>query len=116
MFCKLLLGWINTTPTESDSIVLCKIVLRSRSLGEDLFFNLRINADFSWILLLLGKYINPATTTFLQQFPQLTVSVADIKRVIQMLDSSRVCIGNGDDKFSNLVMKNEGKFRNQSGE
>ncbi len=115
-YIVIFLGWINATPhTGSDAIVLCKIVLRTTSLGEELFFNLRINADFSWILLLLGKYINPATTTYLKQCPQLTMSVADVEKIIQKIDCSQVCIGNGDEKFSNLVKKNEGKFKNMLG-
>jgi hypothetical protein len=67
------------------------------------------------LLLLLGRHIDPATSPYLQQFPQLAVSVTDIESIITKLDASKVCAGNGDSKFSALVKKNEGKFMNAAG-
>ena len=111
-------GWIDPmlhTGSDVGSMVLCKIVLRSSSLGEELFFNLRVNGDFSWVLLLLGKYINPDTSPYLQQFPQFASSVTDIENIVMKLDASKVCSGNRDLKFSALTQKNNGKFRNPAG-
>lgn len=92
--------------------MLCKIVSHSASHVEEVFFSLRVNADFSWSLLLLGESITSAISPYLLQFP---MSVADIEGIVNRLDSSRICIGNRDDKFSVLVQKNEGKFKNASG-
>ncbi len=91
------------------------MALRSTSLGEELFFNLRVNADFSWLLLLLGKYINHSTSTYLQQLPKFAMSVTDIEGIITKLDAAIVCVGNADDKFTVLLQRNEGKFKNPTG-
>ncbi len=40
VFVTGLTGWINVTPHTGSTMVLCKIVLRSTTLGEELFFNL----------------------------------------------------------------------------
>ena len=96
-------------------MVLCKVVLRSASLGEELFFNIRVNADFSWHIMMLGKLINPITSPYLQQFPQFVMSVDDIECLIRKLDAARVCVGNGDDKFSLLSEKNQGSFKSSTG-
>ncbi len=93
-------------------MVISKIVLRSTALGEELLFNLRVNGDFSWMLLLLGKVINPP---YLQHFPQLVVSVADVQSIITKLDASKVCAGNGDCNFFALTERNAGKFKNPAG-
>ena len=97
------------------SMVLCKIVLRSASLGGEVFFSIRVNADFSWLLLLLGHNISPNMSPFLQQFPQYVMSVDDVRFILSKLNASRICVGNEDDKFSVLVQKNEGKFMNAAG-
>ena len=95
--------------------MLNKVVMRSTTTAGELLFNLRVNGDFSWLLHLLGKCLNPATSSYLQQFPQLAMSVADIESIIMKLDASKVCAGNGDSKFSTLTEKNEGKFKNVAG-
>lgn len=97
------------------SMVLCKIVVRSVSLGEEVFFSVRVNADFSWLLVLLGQNISPSKSPFLQQLPQYVMSVEDVRCIIRKLDASTVCVGNADDKFSILAKQNEGKFMNAAG-
>lgn len=96
-------------------MVLCKLVSDCVSSGEEVVFNVRVNADFSWSILLLGECIDPATSPFLLQLPQSASSVVDVEAIVKGLDTSKVCIGNGDDKFSCLAQKNGGKFMNLSG-
>ena len=78
-------------------------MLRSTAIGEELFFNLRVSGDFSWMILLLATWkIHPPC--YLQQFTQFATSVANVRNIIDKLDASKVCAGNGDPKFSILSL------------
>ena len=96
-------------------MVLCKIVSQSASSGEEIFFSLRVKADFSWSLCLLEEQIDTTLSPFASQLPQFTVSVADIEVIIKELDAGTICVGNNDAKFSTLIEKHDGKFMNVAG-
>ncbi len=59
-------GWIDATDHVGleSCLVLCKLMSRT-SLGEDVYFSLRVRDDFSWTLFVLGKAVDPATCTLL---------------------------------------------------
>ena len=106
-----ILGWIDATDhveLQSEFLVLCKLMTVMASMGEEVFFNIRVDANFSWSLSLRGDHVNIATSPFL-------LSVASIEAIVRGLDTCKVCIGNGDDKFSCLLQKNGGKFMNLPG-
>ena len=112
-----LTGWIDATDLVGlqGQMVLCKLVSRSATPGEDVYFSLRIHEDFSWTLLLLQQHIDPATCSMLQELPQALASVADVEAVLNALDSSTVCTGNDDSKFSDLAKSHNGTFMDASG-
>ena len=113
-----ILGWIDATDhveLQSEFLVLCKLMTVMASMGEEVFFNIRVDANFSWSLSLRGDHVNIATSPFLLSLPQTASSVASIEAIVRGLDTCKVCIGNGDDKFSCLLQKNGGKFMNLPG-
>ena len=81
---------------------------------EDVHFSLRIHADLSWKVLLLGQSIS-TTCPMLLDLPQTLSSVLDVEVVLKALDTSTVCLGNDDAKFSHLAKSHAGTFMDASG-
>ena len=99
-----------------DEVVLYKLVSNAESTGKDVHYSLKVCNDFSWSLFVFGRQIVPATSPVLAQLPRLIPSAVDVKLLIEVLDSSKVCPGNNDPKFDELVKcRHNGKFMNVSG-
>ena len=95
-------------------MVLCKVVSSPTPVREDVHFSLRIHANLSWKVLLLGQSIS-TTCPMLLHLPQALSSVLDVEVVLKALDTSTVCLGNDDAKFSDLANSHAGTFMDASG-
>ena len=76
--------------------MLYKLAPHSTSNNGEVFFNLRIHADFSWSLLHLGRCISLDTTLYLQHLPGRADSVSNVEAIVKKLHFSSVCVGNDD--------------------
>ena len=109
-------GWIDGTNLvwSENYMVICKVLSSPTSMREDIYFSLRIHADLSWKVLLLGQCIS-ATCPMLLDLPQALSSLLDVEVVLKALDAFMICIGNDDAEFSDLVKSHKGTFMDASG-
>jgi hypothetical protein len=74
-----------------------------------------LQENFTWKLYALGRSLDPSTLPTTSTWPTTLVSVAEVKKVLDLLDSLKVCPGIPDEKFYPLVLARKGKFINLSG-
>lgn len=111
-------GWLNLTPSElgRQDLVFCKLVTDQTSVGEDVEFNLKIHSNFTWTLRSFRRPIDTPSCCMLQQLSPTLSTVTGVKAVIMALQSSMVCPGNEDTKFTELAVARKGNFKDLSGE
>jgi hypothetical protein len=73
-----------------------------------------LQENFTWKLYALGRSLDPSTLPTTSTWPTTLVSVAEVKKVLDLLDSLKVCPGIPDEKFYPLVLARKGKFINLS--
>ena len=64
--------------------------------------------DLHWSVNILGKKLDPATSHELAaNFSATLQSVPELMRVLAFIDSCRLCIGNSEQKFTDVVKHHE---------
>ena len=94
-------------------IVFCRIECQIGK-SVQISFCLQINHDFSWSVVLYQQQIEYSTSTVLNRFSLNLNSAAELCQVIQALESSIICQGNPDEKFTLLYSYKKGIFKDQS--
>ena len=61
-----------------------------------------------------GKQLVSAVNT-LSQIPQCLTSVADVKRLLDLVHNCHLCCGNNDERFMVYIASKNGKIMNASG-
>ena len=74
-----------------------------------------VSPDGSWTLCVGGRQVGAQTSELLSGCPDKLLSAQDVVGVMSVIKGGRYCIGNPDDKFSALVERNGGNFRDKSG-
>lgn len=85
------------------------------SLGDDIELNLKIHSDFSWTLHSFRRPVDISNCYALQTLPPELTSMANVGSIINILEKCIVCVGNNDEKFSELTKIRKGVFKDQSG-
>lgn len=98
----------------STNLALFKLVL-TPTMSADYHFMLTISTDGSWTLCVDRKQANACQCSVLENVPLQLLSVQDVVNFIALLDSCNVCVGNSDERFHDLVVKHDGKFKNHTG-
>ena len=83
----------------------CPVISMSISLQENL----------TWQLHTLGRSLDPHTILTISTWPTTLTSVAEVQKVLDLLESFRMCPGIPDENFYPLVQARKGKFVNVSG-
>ena len=93
----------------SSLLVLYKMQLLSSNVPS-VTFSLCITDEYQWKLVLGGKEINKEYCEILNKHPCTLRCVDDVLLVLKDIDTSQLCGGNSDDRFSELVDARKGKF------
>lgn len=120
MLCqdKLPAGWIATcvsTSTSDDSLAIYKLQNQPSTASVNIAYMVTICPDCTWTVCVESKMIDISQSGMLNSFVHRINNVDDLVQLLIMIDCSRHCIGNPDDKFSDLVIAHKGSFKNQQG-
>ena len=81
----------------------------------DVLFAITIVQDLTWRLRICRHDADLAQVERLCDLPLLLRTVEDVARVTSMLEASKLCVGNPDDRYSTLIKRRKGKFTDAHG-
>ena len=104
-------GW--TSAVVNGSLVLIKV--HSGTADEStVLYLVSVSVDFTWRVR-RGEREVPRECELLIGSPELLQSVEAVTQILQLLDGCKLCIGNEDECFSELIAWRGGKFMDRSG-
>ncbi|SMN01584.1 hypothetical protein SPONN_2650 [uncultured Candidatus Thioglobus sp.] len=103
-----------TCSVASDCLVICKMSVVSLA-SADAMYTVTISSDFTWKIRIGRNEVAIEENDLLRYSSGSLCSVQSVVRVVSVLDGSKFCVGNPDDKFTNLVQRRKGKFMDKSG-
>ena len=104
-------GW--TSAVVNGSLVLIKV--HSGTADEStVLYLVSVSVDFTWRVR-RGESEVPRDCELLIGSPELLQSVEAVTQILQLLDSCKLCIGNENECFSELIAWRGGKFMDRSG-
>ena len=115
---KLPSGWTSTcvsSYTNEESLALYKLQLQQPLASVNVAYMVTISSDCSWTVCIGNKIINTPQCSRLNSFPEVISKVDELIQLLLVIDSSKHCTGNPDDKFSDLVVSHKGNFKNHQG-
>lgn len=115
---KLPSGWTSTcvsSHTNEESLALYKLQLQQPLASVNVAYMVTISSDCSWTVCIGNKIINTPQCSRLNSFPEVISKVDELIQLLLVIDSSKHCTGNPDDKFSDLVVSHKGNFKNHQG-
>ena len=92
----------------STCLVICKMSVTVPMAPADAMYTVTISLDFTWIG--QNEVAIDENDLLCYSVPRSLCSVESVARVVSVLDGSKFCIGNADDKFSNLVKRRKGNL------
>ena len=102
----LYIGWEMLTTEER--LVISKVdAIRS---APDVQYSLLIQRNFTWKVYVYGQEVPPSICRLTTDIATTMSMAATVSTVLRRLDSSYVCIGNGDAKFQELQHSRKGRF------
>ena len=96
-------SWVVAPASTVDSLVLCKLRYDSSHSIVDVLFTVTINVHLGWCVMLCGNLLDQTKNKFLSSLPTSICSFGDLVHVLESLDSCRICMGNSEEKFLNVV-------------
>ena len=96
-------SWVIAPASTMDSLVLCKLRYDSSHSIADVLFIITINCHLGWHVMLCGSCVDLTKNEFLSSLPRSICSFVNLVHILESLDSCRICIGNSEDKFLNVV-------------
>ena len=115
---KLPPGWTLTcvsSQTDEDSLALYKLQLQQPLASVNIACMVTISPDCSWTVCIGNKIINTTQCSRLNSLPEVINGVDELMELLLVIDGSKHCTGNPDDKFTDLVVSHKGIFKNQQG-
>ena len=76
---------------------------------------LQVSHECSWDLRVCGYVLDPKNCLLLRDFSCRLSNVRSILDIVNTLNSSKICVANGDEKFESLAEARKGVFKNHSG-
>lgn len=77
----------------------------------EIFKSIEISCDMKYTVYIAGLRV----PTLLKNAPPIVSDVLKLKCLLEIVNASKLCIGNPDSKFEPLVQSRNGKFLNRSG-
>jgi len=96
-------SWVLAPASTVDSLVLCKLRYDSSHSIVDVLFTVTINVHLGWCVMLCGNLLDQTKNEFLSSLPNSICSFCDLVQLLESLDSCRICMGNSEEKFLNVV-------------
>ena len=107
--------WIASI-VDSSRVAIYKLNVQSPLKSAAVSHMLTISDDFSWTINVANNEVNISQSQLLHRISSSNLQTAQATLVVlRLLDDSKVCVGNPDDRFSCLVSRNKGKFTNHLG-
>ena len=91
----------------------CKF--ETKQLVTSVSHSLYIQDDFHWRFVCYGRLVLPVTCPLLASVPSTLKLVTDLEQVLALLDGSKICEGNADEKFQVLSKARKGRFMDATG-
>ncbi len=109
-------GW-TCSAASATSLALCKLSFLQSMGSADVVYMVTISSDFSWRVRIGQKYVpfHETESGLLHNAPHSLNSLKGVVEVLTLLDGSKFCVGNPEEKFFKLIEKRNGKFMDQSG-
>ncbi len=107
-------GWVDGTRCEQE-LTLCRLTSDPDRPTPSIRFTITIVEDFTWIVFFHAQRLEKDSSCVLQEVPSTVRSPNEIARLTTVIDCSKLCVGNPDDKFIPLLSRREGTFKDQSG-
>ena len=112
-------GWVTVpelpTPSPNTSFILCKLQQHSPSLTSSFTFTIAVDPQLKWKLTVCSAEVNVSSSNMFSQVPPVLSSVEAVVKLVSLLESSNLCKGNNDEKFTDLVAHNKGHLKDQHG-
>ena len=98
-------SWVIVPPSSPTvgSLVLGKFRHNSSRSTADVFFMVTINCHFGWHVVLCGNHLDRSKNEFLSSLPPTICTFYDLVQLLESLDSCRICMGNCEEKFLDVV-------------
>ena len=115
---KLPPGWASTcisSVTNEDSLALYKLQLQQPLASVNIAYMVTVSPHCTWTVCVGNKIIDIRGCTRLNSFAETINDVGELVQVLLVIDGSKHCAGNPDEKFSDLVTSHKGIFKNQQG-
>lgn len=88
----------------TNPLTLCKLrIQEEQTRGARITATLSLTSDLEWTLVFLDKEISSNLCPLLHELPSKLTSVAVVHRMMLLIDSAKVCVGNPDAQFVELL-------------
>ena len=115
---KLPPGWASTcitSVTNEDSLALYKLQLQQPLACVNIAYMVTVSPDCTWTLCVSNKIIDTRGCSRLNSFAEMINNVDELIQLLSVIDGSKHCAGNPDEKFYDLITSHKGTFKNQQG-
>ena len=101
--------------TNEESLALYKLQLQQPLASVNIAYMVTVSSDSTWTVCIGNKIISTHQCSRLNSFPKVISNVDELIQLLLVIDGSKHCTGNPDDKFSDLVASHKENFKNQQG-
>ena len=112
-------GWtlacLPASTSHLATFAICKLQIFPPLCSAHVTFMLTVTPDCTWTLCVGQSPINQQQCRFLNGIAAKLCSVNEVVKLLSALDDSKHCVGNPETKFMQLVPRQKGIFRDQSG-
>ena len=118
---KLPPGWTSncvTSAAKEDSLALYKLQLQHSPLAiasVNIAYMVTVSPNWTWTACIGNKIVDTRRCSRLNSFGETINNVSELIQLLSVIDGSKLCDGNPDEKFNDLVASHKGIFKNQQG-
>ncbi len=94
-------GWVDATQSEGELALCC--FSHSAAPTPSIRFTIIIKENFTWTIFFRAQRVETNSSLVLQDVPPILNSLNDVACLITVIDSSKLCVGNPDDRFIPLL-------------
>ena len=89
--------------TAEDPLIISKLVIQGEEATEvAVIATIVVSSDFHWTLMWRTQQVDTTVNPLFSGVPEKIQLVDDMEKVLTLIDSAEVCVGNPDEKFLDL--------------
>ena len=89
--------------TAEDPLIICKLVIQGEeATAVAVIATIVVSSDFHWTLMWRTQQVDTTVNPLFSGVPEKIQLVDDMEKVLTLIDSAEVCVGNPDEKFLDL--------------